>query len=130
MADLTVADVRPFVPALDHQTSRAFYQALGWTQLWSDSGLALLRLGTSQMILQDQYVRQWAESSMLTVEVVSADDWYEHVSGVLAARAYGDARVSRPKDESWARVTYVWDPCGVLLHFAQFPNAADEPLSS
>ena len=122
MTDLTVADVRPFVPALDFETSQAFYRALGWTELWSDAGLSLLSLGGSQVMLQDHYVKEWAENSMLTVEVVSADDWYGHVSDILGARAYGDARVSEPKDEGWARVTYVWDPSGVLLHFAQFPR--------
>jgi hypothetical protein len=124
MADLTVVDVRPFVPALDMETSRAFYQALGWAQLWSDGGLALLRLGGSQIMLQDHYVKEWAENSMLTVEVASADDWYEHVSDVLANGGYRDARVSEPRDEGWGRVTHVWDPSGVLLHFAQFSRRA------
>src|SRR4051794_27637148 len=124
MPDLTVVDVRPFVPTLDLRTSQAFYQALGWTQVWSDGGLALMRLGRSQIVLQDHYVKEWAENSMLTVEVASVDDWHAHVADVLAARAYGGARLSEPRDDGWARVAHVWDPCGVLLHYAQFSRQA------
>ena len=124
MTDLTVVDVRPFLPAIDLEISRAFYTALGWTEIWRDRGLVLLSLGGSQFVLQDHYVKEWAENSMLTVEVVSADDWYRHVSDMLRAATYGDARAAEPKDEGWARVTYVWDPSGVLIHFAQFdPNS-------
>ncbi len=123
MPDLTVNDVRPFVPAREFDTSRAFYLALGWTEQWREDGLALLSLGGSQFILQDFYVKDWAENSMLTVDVVSAADWHEHVSAVLAGRDYGPARVAEPRNEGWAVVTYVWDPSGVLLHFAQLPQA-------
>ena len=108
------------------EISNAFYTALGWTEIWSDGGLALLSLGGSQFVLQARYVKEWAENFMLTVEVVSADDWFRHVSDVLHGAKYGDARVAEPKDEGWARVTYVWDPSGVLLHFAQFPPTSSD----
>ena len=46
--------------------------------------------------------------------------WHTHVESVLAAGAYGKARVTPPKLESWRFiVTYVYDPSGVLLHFSQ-----------
>lgn len=124
MTDLSVVHVRPFIPTMDLGTSRDFYLALGWVELWRDDSLVLLSLGGSQIMLQDRYVKEWAENSMLTVEVISADDWYSCVAAVLAAGAYGEARVAAPKDEGWARVTYVWDPSGVLLHFAQFPPSS------
>jgi len=39
---------------------------------------------------------------------------------VIAGGDYPGARVEGPRDESWGfRVTYVWDPSGVLLHFAE-----------
>jgi len=118
--DLTVQDVRPFVPAEDFAVSRAFYLALGWQELWSDGDMALLQLGEHRIMLQDFYVSDWADNSMITVEVIDAAAWYRHVSSVLARREYGDARVTEPRQEDWgAVVTHVWDPCGVLYHFAQ-----------
>jgi hypothetical protein len=122
VADLRVDDVRHFVPASDLARSRAFYVALGWRELWTDGSLVLLELGGHRLMLQDHYHREWAEHSMITVAVLSAADWHAHVEQVLATGEYGDARVEPPKEEDWATVTYVWDPSGVLLHFAQFPN--------
>jgi len=120
--DLSVSDVRMFVPSLDFAQSRAFYAALGWTTIWSDDeGLALLELGGHRMMLQNYFVRDWAENFMITIEVGSAVDWHDHVVEVLALGGFGHARVAEPKTEDWgAIVTYVWDPCGVLLHFTQW----------
>lgn len=122
MADLSVTDVRHFVPARDFSRSRAFYVALGWSELWSDGSLSLLELAGHRLMLQDHDDRSWAENSMITVEVASASDWHAFVERVLATGEYGDARVRPPKVEEWATVTYVWDPSGVLLHFAEFPS--------
>lgn len=118
---LTVTDVRPFIPAEDFQQSLAFYTALGWTTHWTDGeGLALLSIGDRQIMLQNYYVKEWAENSMLVVEVPDATAWYEHVTSALAAGNFGNARVTAPEQQDWgALVTYVWDPCGVLLHFTQ-----------
>lgn len=122
MPDLTVIDVRAWVPARDWAVSRAFYLALGWREVWSDgAGLALLDLADRRFMLQAYYVREWAENSMLTVEVTDAAAWHDHVASVLADGSYGDARVAAPKLEDWgAKVTYVWDPSGVLLHFTEW----------
>jgi hypothetical protein len=121
---LAVTDVRPFVPAEDFRRSHAFYTALGWSTLWTDEeGLALMSLGGRQIMLQNFYVREWAENSMMVVEVLDAAAWYRHVERILAEGDYGHARVAEPKRQDWgAVVTYVWDPCGVLLHFTQFTS--------
>ena len=39
---------------------------------------------------------------------------------VLAQGEFGDARVAEPRQEEWAKVTYLWDPSGVLLHLTEF----------
>ena len=121
-ADLpAVADVRPWLPARDFARSLAFYTAVGWEQVWADDGLALLELGGARAMLQDFYVREWAETSMLTVEVADARAWPERIAAILAVDDFGGARGAEPAHEDWgATVTYVWDPSGVLLHFAQF----------
>jgi uncharacterized glyoxalase superfamily protein PhnB len=121
---LAVTDVRPFVPAENFEQSLAFYTALGWSTLWTDGeGLALMSLGGSQMMQQDYYVKDWAENSMLVVEVADASAWYHHVERVLSEGNFGSARIAELRQQDWgALVTYVWDPCGVLLHFTQ-PSA-------
>ena len=117
-----VHDVRTFVPAADFARSVAFYEALGWTTAWTTGGgLALMELGGYRFMLQDLFVKDWAENFMLTIVVSDARAWYERAVDVLARGDFGNARVAEPKAEPWgATVTYVWDPCGVLLHFTQF----------
>ena len=83
-----------------------------------------MELGGYRFMLQDYYVMEWAENFMLTIVVNDATAWHERVSSSLAGGQFGDARVAAPKHEDWgATVTYVWDPCGVLLHFTQFDDA-------
>ena len=124
---LEVEDVRVFVPSQDFAQSKAFYNALGWTTVWTDDeGLAILELGGHRFMLQDHFVKDWAHNFMIAVVVRSAQAWFERVTDVLAAGDFGDARVAEPKAEDWgATVTYVWDPCGVLIHFTEFPATTD-----
>ena len=117
-----VEDVRAFVPALDFALSKAFYESMGWCTLWTDGdGLALMELSGYRFMLQNFYVKEWAENFMLTIVVSDAMAWFDRVSDVLSSGSYGPARVAQPKLEDWGgTVTYVWDPSGVLLHFTQF----------
>ncbi|GAB5518642.1 MAG: VOC family protein [Rhodothermales bacterium] len=105
--------------------SLAFYQAFGWALNWRHSGLAELELAGSRFLLQDFYAKEWAENWMLYVEVDDARAWHMHAESVIAG-AFETARMQPPKQEGYgALVTYVWDPSGVLLHFAQTTNSSD-----
>jgi len=115
-----VEDVRPFVAARDFLRSQRFYEALGWTTIWTDGQLALLEFGDHRLYLQDFYVREWAENSVLVITVDDPAAWHDHVASVLAEGDFGDARVAEPKAEEWgATVTHAWDPSGVLLQFTK-----------
>ena len=117
-------DVRVFVPARDFEESLRFYAALGWEEKWRRAGLAEIELAGTRLYLQDFYVRDWAENFMIYVEVEDAAWWHRHVTAVLAKGGFPQARVDPPREEPYgALVTYVWDPCGVLLHFAQRVSA-------
>jgi hypothetical protein len=122
---MAVEDVRAFVPAMDFSLSKAFYEAIGWATLWTDGdGLALMELGGHRFMLQDYYVKEWAENFMLAIIVSDASAWFRRVSDALKGGRYGSARVAEPKVEDWgATVTYVWDPSGVLLHFTQWASS-------
>ncbi len=121
MSDLSISDVRTFIPAKDFELSRAFYQALGWTETWQDEQIAVLENADHRFYLQNFYVKEWAENAMLHISVSSAQAWKQHVDTLVATGQFPGVRVSEPKHEPYgALVTYVWDPSGVLLHFAQW----------
>ena len=120
--NLAVNDVKVFVPALDFAQSLEFYQALGWRLNWKadDDGLAELELAGQRFYLQDYYNKDWANNFMMHILVEDADAWWKHASNVIAEGKYQYARLNEPKLEDYAAlVTHVWDPSGVLLHFAQ-----------
>ncbi|MEM7332359.1 MAG: VOC family protein [Chloroflexota bacterium] len=120
MTQPTAKDVKAFVPAKNFSESLNFYQALGWKLNWQNGGLAELELAGNRFFLQDFYFKKLAENFMLYVNVNDAQGWWEHVSAVLESGEFPTARAQQPKHETYgATVTYVWDPSGVLLHFAE-----------
>lgn len=121
MSNPIATDFRVFAPSKSLAVSKAFYTALGWKLNWEDEGLAELELAGVRFLLQKYYAKEWAENFMFHVDVPDAQAWYDHAAAVIATGQFPGARVTPPKHESWgAIVTYVWDPCGVLIHFAQW----------
>ncbi|MGQ0831263.1 MAG: VOC family protein [Microthrixaceae bacterium] len=117
---LGVNDVRPFIAARDFERSHRFYEALGWTTIWAGDALALLQLGDHRIYLQDFYVRDWAENSVLVIMVEDPSAWHDRVASLIATGEFPGVRVTTPKVEAWgATVTHAWDPSGVLLQFTK-----------
>ena len=115
-------DVKVFVPAMNFAQSLAFYKAMGWHLDWKadDNSLAVLELADNRFYLQNYYAKDWADNFMMHITVEDAHAWWHHALNVINQGGFKHARVKKPKEEPYgAVVTYVWDPSGVLLHFAQ-----------
>jgi len=120
-----VNELKVFVPARDFAVSRAFYLDLGGHLNWEVEGMSEFAFGGTRFLLQDFYVRDWAENFVMHFRVDDADAWYAHMRGLVEAGRYPGIRVREPRDEPWGdRITYAWDPSGVLLHFAQASRGA------
>ena len=113
-------DVKVFVLTQDLELSARFYTALGWRENWRVDGLAELELASSRLDLQAFYAKQWAENFMLYVDVDDAHAWHAHAQAVIETGEFGAARLRPPARQDYgALVTFVWDPVGVLVQFAQ-----------
>ncbi len=124
MIDLQVNDVRAFLPSRDFAVSKDFYTSLGWAITWSDENMALLENAGQRFYLQNYYAKEWADNCMLHVSVEDAESCFEQVTQLIETGRFPGTRVSKPKQEPYgALVAYVWDPCGVLLHLAQWTRA-------
>lgn len=126
MNQLTAIDIKMFVPALNFAQSLGFYEALGWTIKFraDDDSLAELELAGCRFFLQNYYNKEWADNFMIHITVDDVQAWFEHAAKVIASGEYNHARLWEPKEQDYgALVTFVWDPSGVLLHFAQFHEA-------
>jgi hypothetical protein len=120
MANLKTSDIKTFIGSKDYHLSLEFYIALGWKLNFDAGSIAELELGDHRFYLQKYYQRQWCENSMLHIAVEDAQAWHDHALKVINSKRYAAARVSEPTVQDYGSlVTFVWDPVGILLHFAQ-----------
>lgn len=121
MLNLNSSDLRPFLPAKSFDVSKQFYTRLGWSIKDLGDALALVQLGERSFYLQNYYVEEFAQNTMLHITVEDAQAWYEHVSSVVRDQEFVGVRVQPPKRQPYgAVVTFVHDPAGVLLHLCQW----------
>lgn len=120
---LKIEDFKPFVPSKDYQVSKDFYQHMGFTLNW-DSG-EVCEIDTNfgfRFLLLPRNHANYGESLMLHFMVESAQAWFEHFERIKLTEAFPGTKVAPPKLMPWGLIiTYVWDPAGVLLHFAESP---------
>ena len=110
---------RPFLPAKDFDSSKRFYEALGFTKVL-DGEVAIFQMGTSSFILQNYFQKDWAENFMMQLMVDNLDAWWTHVSSLDLPNRFGVSEPKPPAIQPWGlRVAYVIDPSGVLWHIAQ-----------
>lgn len=117
-----VQDLRCFVPAKDFATSKRFYAALGFREVWSDAKLALFELGRFKFFLQDYFVLQWAANAVLDLAVADADAFWAYLDALKLPEQFpsGVVRVGAPQADPHVPIRrgHFVDPSGVLWHFS------------
>jgi hypothetical protein len=118
----SVRALRPFLPARDFATSKRFYIDLGFRVEPLGGDLAEMHLGAHSFLLQNYFVDAWAANCMMHVLMTNLEGWWERVASLDLPSRYGVTSPRAPKLEPWGLNTaYVFDPAGVLWHFAQLP---------
>ena len=84
-------------------------------------------MGNFAFLLQDYFVQVWADNFVMHMLVNNLDQWWEAISALDLASRYGVHAPRPPKLEPWGlRVAYVFDPAGVLWHFAEEAETASQ----
>lgn len=123
IARLTARAIRPFIGCRDYAVSRAFYAALGFTEVELGPAMCVLSLdGGVCFYLQDAFVEDWIYNTMLFLEVDASglDDWHRRIEGLDLPATFGGVRLSGIKDEDWGREFFLHDPSGILWHIGCF----------
>jgi hypothetical protein len=111
--------VRPFMPARDFDTSKRFYETLGFEKVL-DSEVAIFNAGSGGFILQRYYQKDWAENFMMQLLVDDLDAWWAHIVALDLPSKFAVQPPKPPAMQPWGvRIAYVFDPCGVLWHVSQ-----------
>lgn len=114
-----IRSIRPFLPAKDFERSLRFYKAIGFDSHKLGDTLAELSLGTHAFLLQGNYVKEWAENTVMHVLVEDVQAWWQYINSLDLANQFGVSPPAPPRVEPWGlTVAYVFDPSGVLWHFA------------
>ena len=112
--------IRPFIGAKNFEISRQFYQDLGFKETVLMPNLCLFEMKAIAFYLQDYYVEDWIDNSMVFVEVDDLDGFWENFSALNLASKYEKVRFVPIQNNYWGSEFFVHDPSGVLWHFGTF----------
>ncbi len=116
-----VKSIRTFIGSKSYNDSRIFYQDLGFEEV--DLGPKMVYLKMDERFgfyLQDYYVQEWIENTMLFLEVDNLDEYHARLLSLELPKNYTGVKISDIKVESWGREFFLHDPAGVLWHIGEF----------
>ena len=113
--------IRAFIGAKDFAESRAFYTQLGFEEVTLGPTMSYFKVNDRLgFYLQNAYVKDWVDNSMLFLEVENVDDCRQELLEKNLPETYKKVRVSDIKNEEWGREFFMHDPSGILWHFGEF----------
>lgn len=112
--------IRPFIGSKDFNLSRSFYKDLGFEEHNISSQLSVFHYNGISFYLQDAYVKDWVDNTMVFVEVENVDDYWAELLTLNLTNKYPIVRLVPPKILDWGSEFFVHDPSGILWHFGSF----------
>lgn len=68
-------EIKAFVPAKDYELSKRFYQDMGFAMASEGGGVAYFHHQHVSFLLQDFYVKEFADNLMMHLLVEDVDAW-------------------------------------------------------
>jgi hypothetical protein len=112
---MQMLDIRTFIPSKDYETSKAFYQALGFSCSDASEDLSIFQNGSCTFFLQRYYNEEFANNLMLQLIVADIKEAFALISSLQGF----DIRYRPIQQEHWGKVIYLWGPAGELWHVTQ-----------
>ena len=117
-----VVSIRPFIGAKNFEISRKFYQDLGFQEVILEHNLSYFKTEGIGFYLQDYYIKDWIDNSMIFMEVDSVERYYQELFALNLSSKYEDVRLIPIKTNDWGKECFLHDPSGILWHFGEFFN--------
>jgi catechol 2,3-dioxygenase-like lactoylglutathione lyase family enzyme len=113
--------IRAFIGAENFEESRQFYRDLGFEETVLFKNMSLFRVSDSLgFYLQDAYVKDWIDNSMIFLEVDDVDRYWNELQKLELDKKHKKVRLTSIKDYDWGRECFMHDPSGILWHFGEF----------
>ena len=112
--------IRPFIGAKNYELSRKFYQDLGFGESIISADMSYFKTGVTGFYLQDAYVKDWIDNSMIFMEVDDVKRFWNELLALELTSKYDNVRLTPIRELPWGRECFLHDPSGILWHFGEF----------
>ena len=112
--------IRPFSGAKNFELSRSFYRDLGFEEKILEQNMSLFKTGELGFYLQDAYIQDWIDNSMIFLEVDDVDHYWNGLLGLNLTAKYETVKLTPVRKYDWGKECFIHDPSGILWHFGQF----------
>ena len=117
-----IKSIRPFLGAKDFNVSQSFYRDLGFAESVISKDLSYFKTEAFGFYLQDAYVKDWIENTMVFMEVDDVSRFWEELVALDLPAKYENVKLVPIRNLDWGRECFVHDPSGILWHFGEFTN--------
>jgi len=114
--------IRPFIGAENFELSRRFYRDLGFQEIILFPNMSLFHTDGLGFYLQDAYVKDWIDNSMVFLEVEDVERHWKELLALDLTTKYEGVRLTPIRDNDWGRECFLHDPSGILWHFGEFKD--------
>jgi hypothetical protein len=112
--------IRPFIGAQNFELSRNFYRDLGFQESILFPNMSYFQTDGLGFYLQDAYVRDWVDNSMIFLEVEDVERHWKELSVLNLPAKYNGVRLTPIRENDWGNEYFLHDPSGILWHFGEF----------
>lgn len=112
--------IRPFIGAQNFEESRSFYRDLGFEETILSADMSVFKTGAMSFYLQNAYVKDWIDNSMIFMEVDDVDRCWNELLALDLSSKYKTVRLTPIKKYDWGKECFLHDPSGILWHFGEF----------
>ena len=117
--NLNAVEIKAFVPAKEFALSKRFYQDMGFVMASEGGGVAYFHHQKVSFLLQDFYVKEFADNLMMHMLVEDVEAWRSKMQNADIANKY-QVRIGAIEQQPWGMRDFVMtDPSGVLWRIGQ-----------
>ncbi|MFK7748623.1 MAG: glyoxalase [Kordia sp.] len=115
--------IRAFIGAKDYTISRQFYSDVGFEEIEIPGNMSYFYMGEFGFYLQDAYVKDWVDNTMIFFEVDDLPNTLKHIQSLQLTEKYENVRLSEIVYKPWGNVFFLHDPSGILWQIGTFKSA-------
>jgi len=112
--------IRPFIGAKNFELSRNFYRDLGFIEIILFHNMSYFKSDGLGFYLQDAYVQDWVDNSMILLEVEDVDRYWKELLALNLTSKYEGVKLTPIRSYDWGKECFLHDPSGILWHIGEF----------